>query len=189
MMCSRLAGQRAAFRTDASLIAALHARDAYAERHFVQHFTPSLRRYLVTRGVDEDDADDLLQLTFLRAFVSLGQFRCDAVLSTWLHGIAHYVFLMHLRAERRRIRREGLLCVSSEYELLPVTSDPYLAGRLHNALQQLRPLECRALLMHAAGYTHAEISECLDVAIGTSKALLHRARAGTSLSLAADRPV
>lgn len=171
---------------DVALIDALKRHDSFAESNLVRRFTPSLLHYFVARGVDVDDADDLVQVTFLHALRGLTTFRLDATLSTWLHGIANNVIRAHLRAVGRRERLASRLrasaCVSIAFER--DVGDPYVRARLRTTLETLRPAERSALLMHVAGFTHREIGILLSVAVGTSKALVHRARKRAQQSLA-----
>lgn len=147
-----------------------------AQYDILWQYSSTLLRHFRARGIDADDADDLLQLTFVQALQSFHTFRHDATLSTWLHGIARYVALNHFRVARARVKRASRLKNEAEFAILPIARDPYLAARLRQALAQLRPAERRAFLMHFAGFTHAEIARSLNVAIGTSKAMVHRAR-------------
>jgi len=62
-----------------------------------QHYRTSIFRYLYRMGGDYHLADELTQETFCRAFVSLKGFRGESTLSTWLFGIAYYVYTGYLR--------------------------------------------------------------------------------------------
>ena len=93
------------FSDDASLVERLRAGDAEAYEQMVRKFGGPLlataRRYLRS----EDDACDALQDAFLSAFRSMGTFRGDSRLSTWLHRILINSALMHLRAMRHRLEK------------------------------------------------------------------------------------
>ncbi|HSH45769.1 MAG TPA: RNA polymerase sigma factor [Longimicrobiales bacterium] len=124
---------------------------------------------------DEDLAREYTQETFIRAFDRLHQFRGDAKLSTWLHSITVSVTLNGLRKVKRTRTREveldpGLAGRSHR-------SEPGLADRLRTAIDGLPDIYRSVFVMHdVEGYTHEEIGETLDVATGTSKARLFRAR-------------
>lgn len=124
---------------------------------------------------DEDLAREYTQETFIRAFDRLHQFRGDARLSTWLHSITVSVTLNGLRKVKRTRTREvaldpGLAGRSNRPE-------PGLADRLRSAIDGLPDIYRSVFVMHdVEGYTHEEIGETLDVATGTSKARLFRAR-------------
>lgn len=127
---------------------------------------------------DEDLAREFTQETFVRAFGRLDQFRGDAALSTWLYSITKTVTLNGLRKVKRIRDRE----MDMEETPMPVQAresraEPDLRERLHAAIDRLPDIYRMVFVMHdVEGYTHAEIGSSLDVATGTSKARLHRAR-------------
>lgn len=128
---------------------------------------------------DEDLARDFTQETFIRAFGRLDQFRGDAALSTWLHSITVSVALNGLRRSKRQRGREVEL-EGAAAESVPARrrlADPDLRDRLYAAIDELPPIYRAVFVMHdVEGYTHAEIGGTLEVATGTSKARLFRAR-------------
>ena len=127
---------------------------------------------------DDDLARDYTQEAFVRAYEKLDQFRGDASFSTWLHSIAVSVTLNGLRKVQRHRKRERTL-EETPYLTAPVTTaEPDLKSRLKEAIDRLPELYRTVFLMHdLEGYSHNEIATALDVAEGTSKARLSRARA------------
>lgn len=135
---------------------------------------------LAYRMAGEDDlARDFTQEAFLRAYQRLGQYRGEAAFSTWLHAIAVSVALNGLRKLDRHRRRERALDEAAPLAAPePARPDPDLEARLHSAVDALPDIYRTVFLMHdLEGYNHAEIARSLDVAEGTSKARLSRARA------------
>jgi RNA polymerase sigma-70 factor, ECF subfamily len=92
---------------DASLVERLRNGDEGAFEQMVWTFGARLlataRRYLRS----EDDACDALQDAFLCAFKSIGKFKGDSKLSTWLHRIVVNSALMRLRAKRHHLETQG----------------------------------------------------------------------------------
>lgn len=148
-----------------------------SERAFVllyERFTPRLRgivrRLIAGTGVEEDD---VIQELWVRAMQRLETFRGEATLLTWLTGIV-------IRVIREAWRAEG--------RLLPVAGAPERAGAaradpvmdridLERALLTL-PVRLRAVVVlhDVEGFTHTDIAHQLDIAVGSSKAFLWRAR-------------
>ncbi len=119
-------------------------------------------------------ADDVLQDTFIRAWRALPQFRFESALATWLHRLAVNTALMDLRARRA----EGEPADEAVLADLPAR-DACQAQRidLERALETLPPRARAVLVLHdIEGWKHHEIAEALDMAVGSSKAQLHRAR-------------
>jgi len=119
---------------------------------------------------DRTRAEDLTQEAFVRAWQKLDSFRFGSQFGTWLHRLAVNVVLSELR------KRDD--------ETLDELPEPTVAARstglaidLERAIQTL-PTKARwVFVLHdVEGYKHAEIAEIAGIAVGTSKAQLHRAR-------------
>ena len=124
-------------------------------------------------------AEDLVQEAFLRAWQALPQWRGEAAFGTWLHRLAVNTALMDLRARRARPVLDG--DDDEDLEALPSSDSSghgaALAMDLERAVATLPPRVRAVLVLHdVEGWTHGEIGEALDMASGTSKAQLHRAR-------------
>ncbi len=125
---------------------------------------------------DPSLAEDLAQEAFVRAWRKLHTFRGDSAFSSWLHRLAVNVVLSRQRARRRREAR--LVPVEDpEVHQTPHTPRAGAGMDLRQAVGTLPPMERRVFVLHdVEGLRHAEIAEALGIAVGTSKAHLHRAR-------------
>jgi RNA polymerase sigma-70 factor (ECF subfamily) len=127
---------------------------------------------------DHDDADDIAQETFVRAYASLSSFRHEAGFGTWLHRIVTNLALDRLRQRRRAaertIRLEETLAVSQEDgSNMAVNAD--LRAHIERALYQLPTLQrAVVLLRHMDGLSTKQVSEILKCSEGTVKTHLHR---------------
>lgn len=122
-------------------------------------------------------AEDLTQEAFVRAWQALPSFRFESAVSTWLHRLAVNTALMELRARRSRP------VADDDEDALDGLSTPDTAGRavlgrdLERAVATLPPRARAVLVLHdVEGWKHEEIAEELGMAVGSSKAQLHRAR-------------
>ena len=122
-------------------------------------------------------AEDLTQEAFVRAWQALPSFRFESAVSTWLHRLAVNTALMELRARRSRPLADD------DEDALESLSTPDTAGHavlgrdLERAVATLPPRARAVLVLHdVEGWKHEEIAEELGMAVGSSKAQLHRAR-------------
>ena len=126
-------------------------------------------------GMNEARAEELTQEAFVRAWQKLGSFRFESAFSTWLHRLAVNVALMELRSRDPEDAVENDVL---EAALEPVT--PFCAGEradLEEAVAKLPPRARAVLVLHdIEGWKHEEIGRELGMAVGSSKAQLHRAR-------------
>jgi len=131
---------------------------------------------LVRRMLDADEADDLTQDIFVRAWQKLGTFRGESAFGTWLHRLAVNVVLGRrktLGIERGRYDQgENTLEGLSSRRGTPETTVDFeeALSRLPNGARQV------FVLHDVAGYRHEEIGRMLGVVPGTSKSQLHHAR-------------
>jgi len=130
---------------------------------------------------DRDLAYDVAQEAFVRAWRAIGRFRGDAKFSTWMHRITVNTALTH-RERRKRTRADALDAMYFEPEAEGLT--PERAGEsagtqasLEAALAALPdPLRTVVVLKDIYGWSHAEISEHLEITVTAAKVRLHRGR-------------
>jgi RNA polymerase sigma-70 factor (ECF subfamily) len=126
--------------------------------------------------LDADEADDVTQDVFIRAWQKLSTFRGESAFGTWLHRLAVNVVLARRKSvgvERRRFLAEDdpLDDVSGK----PVT--PELSLDFEEALARLPEGARQVFVLHdVEGYRHEEIARMLGVVPGASKSQLHHAR-------------
>jgi len=125
---------------------------------------------------DRGEADELTQETFVRVWERLGSFRGDSAFTTWLHRVTVNVVIGGLRSRGRwRDRFTGV-----EAEDFGAAVPAFSAGGdldLERAIARLSPQARLVFLLHdVEGYQHGEIADLTGLAVGTSKAHLHRAR-------------
>ena len=133
-------------------------------------------------------AEDLTQEAFVRAWQALPEFRFESAFSTWLHRLAVTTALMELRR-----RRSGPLFRDDEHLLESVGmqdsagNGTALSMDLERAVSSLPPRARAVLVLHdVEGWKHEEIARELGMAIGSSKAQLHRARQLLRVRLGAE---
>lgn len=131
---------------------------------------------LARRMTSADDADELTQDVFVRAWEKLSTFRGEAAFGTWLYRLAVNVILGRRAAMGRN--RERLQGGDEMLEGKPSRSaTPELTVDFESAIERLPDGAKRVFVLHdVEGYKHKEIAEMLGVTSGTSKAQLHRAR-------------
>jgi len=153
------------------------AFDELVKRHYRRVFT--LARRLVA---DADDAHDVTQEVFLRAYRSLDKFRGDAQLSTWLYRITANCAATHLGKSSRH-RHDALGDDEAIVDERPDSNPELLADaasvreRLDLAIAELPP-RLRAVVMLRDVYEmpHEVIATELGISESAAKVRLHRAR-------------
>lgn len=150
----------------------LDGRDEDAFRALFRRHTPRLYG-LTLRLVAgrRDEADDVVQEAWHRAAVRLRSFAWQSALSTWLAAIA-----INCARERRRANARAPGETTSSLADMPARLRRDGID-LDRAIARLPDGAREVLVLHdVEGYTHEEIAERLEIAVGTSKSQLSRAR-------------
>jgi RNA polymerase sigma-70 factor (ECF subfamily) len=128
--------------------------------------------------VGADDADDVTQDTFVRAWRALPAYRGDASARTWLLSIARRACADHVRAQVRRRRLLGL--ASMRDRSTPsrgLADDPAAASAVRDLVDSL-PEDRRSafVLTQVLGCSYADAAAICDVPVGTIRSRIARAR-------------
>ncbi len=156
---------------------------------------------LVSRMLgNREDAEDVAQETFVKAFSRLDTFNPSYKFSNWLFKIAHNTALDVLRrrgADRVIAGTPGLEdsdpVSSVADERSPAPDELAERAELHQdlewALARLRP-EFRSVIVlrHVEGRSYEDIAEILSLPLGTVKTFLYRARRELAVLLEQHRP-
>jgi len=169
---------------ESTLLASARAGDLSAFGEIVELQKRRVYRLALNLTGSHEDAEDLSQEAFVRAFSSLGSFRGDAQLSTWLYRITLNVYLDTRDGQRfRRGAGSGNWNDSGVLEQHDKNPGPdeaaattILRDHVANALGCLSPRERSVfVLRHYHDQPLKEIARILDVRVGTVKSLLFRA--------------
>lgn len=149
---------------------------------FQEHFEAVYR--FICRRVGPELAEDLAAETFATAYRRRGHYQPGrGSLRSWLYGIATNVLRNHWRAEQRLLQLDARLPAGSGRPPFSESADDrvlasLLAPRLAAALLSLTPEQREVLLLFAwAELSHEEIAAALQIAVGTARSRLSRARA------------
>ena len=170
--------------SDEELIARSREGDPAAFGEFIERHMAAVHRWM-TRAVGAEDADDLTQDVFLRAYRGLSRFRAQAPPRAWLAAIADNAIKNKYRS-RSRFRR--IFASDPSPDLLEDRATRAASpeesaradesrGTVHEALSKL-PLEFRLpiVLRDLEEWSYDEIAASLELPIGTVKSRIARGR-------------
>jgi RNA polymerase sigma-70 factor, ECF subfamily len=184
-------GQSPSRINDAELIRAAQQGDQAAFEELVRQYDQAVLRLALHLTGNEQDARDIYQDAFLKAYRNLGSFRFECSFYTWIYRIVTNLCLDHLR--RRQVRKEDSPVITDdsgqEYSLLDQVSDDRsgaspdkdlmrreLGKRIARALNRLTPRERMVFEMkHYQGLKLRTIGEALNTTEETAKNTLFRA--------------
>jgi RNA polymerase sigma-70 factor, ECF subfamily len=172
--------------TDAAYVARARSGDTDAFGVLVEHHSRSLFRLAFRMTGNEQDAEDVVQESFLRAYRQLGKFDERASFGTWLYRIAANCSLDLVRSKKRRSEQTAHIDPDMEDPIVSLPStDPTpervalsseVRERVADAMKELSATERTAfVLRHFEGMCIEEVSRVLDCQPGAAKHSVFRA--------------
>jgi len=165
---------------DPDVLARAQTGDMKAHETIFRTFSAPVYSLLARMTGSTVTADDLLQETFVEVMRSIGRFRGEASLATWIRKIAVSKCLMHLRSAWRN--RVTLFRDLGEdhlpFEPAAPCGAPLTQAQmdLERALARLSDTSRVVVILHdIEGYTHSEIAELMGQSVSFSKSQLARA--------------
>lgn len=158
------------------IIEKVGAHDRPAQSRLYALYKDSI--YTLAKRMVKDDqlAEQVLQDTFMEVFKSIHSFKSQSSLYTWMRVIAVRKSLKVLKSLENEILtwRDDISDIASHEIIDPPNVD---TERLENAFMLLSPgFRTVLTLYYLEDMSHKEISEYLNIAIGTSKSQLHHAK-------------
>ena len=123
---------------------------------------------------DHDDANDILQNTFMKAWVALADFQSKSKISTWLYRIAVNESLDHLRRQKTKVSADEDITVANR-----LLADDYFDGDetqalLQQAIAQLPDVQRTVFtLRYFDNMKYSEMSKLMNTSEGALKASYH----------------
>lgn len=167
---------------DAAAVALAVGGDEDAFRVLVERHSRRVFRLAFRMTGSAEDAEDVVQETFVRAYQQLARFESRSNFSTWLYRIGFNCSIDHLRS---RPKLEAVLAPEMLSELAPATPGPtsedvvfagQIGSRIQEALNSLSEQERAAFLMrHFQGCSIEEICAALGLKTNAAKHSIFRA--------------
>jgi RNA polymerase sigma-70 factor (ECF subfamily) len=172
-----------AVSNDAVLIAATLKGDTHAFGTLVRQYQDRLFTAVYHVIGDRQEAEDLTQEAFVKAFVNLASFQQQSSFYTWIYRIAFNLSATRRKRERPRIslesRREAVgaepldPAEPAEEQVLREEREAQLRAALADLSEESRTI---LVLREIEGCDYQTIAEIMSTPIGTVRSRLHRAR-------------
>ena len=173
---------------DAELVARLQAGSEAAFRTLVERYQDRIYRTVLALLRSPEEAEDVAQEVFVEVYQTIGRFRGEAALSTWLYRVATSRALNHRRMARAKKRFAYFTSLLGfDNRVLHEVPDHAHPQALLEGQQQLRhllahiarlpgPQQVAFTLRHEQDLSYEEIAAVLDTTVPAVESLLFRAR-------------
>ncbi|SFC12974.1 RNA polymerase sigma-70 factor, ECF subfamily [Flexibacter flexilis DSM 6793] len=151
-------------------------------------YAAALYNFAFRLTLDEDDANDLVQDTFLKAYRFYDSYQPDTNAKAWLYRILKNTFINEYRRKSKAPVKVDYQEVESFYnsddideqitnDLRTESVQDLIGDEVANALNRLDvDFRTAIILCDLEGFTYEEMAKILDIPIGTVRSRLHRAR-------------
>jgi len=172
--------------SDEELIARFQEGDEYAFEEIVNRFKDRLKNFVYRYLSNEEAAEDVVQETFLRVYQKKHMYRNIAKFSTWIYTIAGNLAKTELRKRKRRkmYSLSNLGLEDKDYEIPSEDFPPegavegeYTEQEIQAAIDELpEKFKTVIILRDIQELSYEEISNIVNVPVGTVKSRINRAR-------------
>ncbi len=168
------------------------AGDPIAFQALIAPHVDTVRRLARSFARSWDDADDIAQEALTKAFRSIGQYRGEAALSTWLYRVTRNACIDWYRSKTVKARESEEASDEASPDSRPgpesLLREKSRAEVLYAAIAQLEPTFRTALVLYdIEGLSYEEVAKVEQVPIGTVRSRLNRARKQLSELLRSSR--
>ncbi|MBE2201948.1 MAG: RNA polymerase sigma factor [Anaerolinea sp.] len=162
---------------DPRLIARIRQGDQEAFGDLYERYLDDIYRYVYYRVSNHQDAEDLTEQVFLKAWEGMHGYRSQVPFRAWIYRIAHNAIIDHYRT------RKGSLPLTEHTTLIDKNPDPEKqlmakdkAEQLACTINRLSPLHQHVLILRFInGFSMTEVAQILDRNVGAIRVLQHRA--------------
>lgn len=133
-------------------------------------------KYLISLTYDPSLSEDLLSETFIRAIKSIGRFKGDSSIKTWLFSIARYTWYDYLRKERKELPLHNLINLYINENIEKETVDKEVAERIIELLKEEDERNRDIVIMRINGYSYYDIGIKHNISESSARVINFRTR-------------
>jgi RNA polymerase sigma-70 factor (ECF subfamily) len=164
-------------KTDEEIIEIVRKKDKEVYREIIKRYEDKLTRYVGYLVSDEAEAADVVQETFIKAYIYINSFNTRKKFSSWIYRIAHNGAMNELKKNKKKVPMEGVeLDSGTDLEKEFIVKE--LKEDAHNCLKKMQVIYSEPLTLYfLEDKTYEEISDILRIPTGTVGARISRGKA------------
>ncbi len=165
--------------TDEQLVKKCLEKDALAQKQLFEHYSKRMMGVCLRYSQDAEEAQDVLQMGFIKVFEKLHMFNAQGSLEGWIRKIIVNTALDIIRKNKKFMNDVEMDKVDYQLHNSHENAVESLSAKdLLKIIQDMPPGFRTVFNMFAIeGYSHKEIADELNISVNTSKSQYSRARA------------
>lgn len=162
------------YQADIQLVARCLANEHRAQKELYDRYQKAMFTLAYRISNSFEDAEEILQDAFISAFRGLVNFKHESTLGAWIKTIT---VRTALKKTKHKWQAESIEDYQAEQDYINWGTEPVDPEYLEDIIQGLPPgYRSIFVLIEVEGYSHKEVSEMLNISIGTTKSQLFHAK-------------
>lgn len=162
--------------SDEELVDYVRKKDKESYAEVIRRYKDKLLRYALYLTEDEDKAEDVVQESFIKAYVNLNGFDTKKKFSSWIYRIAHNE-AMNVLNEKKQVVLNGDVDFDSGVDLENELVEKELKDKARYCLKRLPVIYREPLILYFFDEkSYEEISDVLRIPVGTVGTRINRAK-------------
>ena len=163
--------------SDEQLVDYITREDKELFSEIVLRYQEKLFRYANSLARDSDKAADIVQNSFIKAFVNLKSFKTEMRFSTWLYRIVHNEAINEIKKNRKQVEMPEGFDIESEGDMEVDFDRQEMIEKVRNCLVEIPVLYSEPLSLYfLEEKSYGEIADILRIPIGTVGTRINRAK-------------
>jgi RNA polymerase sigma-70 factor (ECF subfamily) len=163
--------------TDEQIVVEVRTKDKELYLEIVLRYQDKLLRYANSLSSDKNKSIDIVQNSFIKAFINLNSFNEKMKFSTWIYRIVHNELINELKKYKKEIRLDEEIEIESEENIELDFEKQEIKKEIENCLSELPILYKEIItLFFIEEKSYKEISDILRIPVGTVGIRINRAK-------------
>jgi RNA polymerase sigma-70 factor (ECF subfamily) len=169
--------EKSTHHSDEEIVALVSSKNQELYTVIVERYQSKLMRYIGTIVHDHAKASDIVQETFIKAFINLRSFDIHKKFSSWIYRIAHNEALNVMRKQYREVKFDDTIEFPSDEDVMDDFEQRETAEMLRKCIRDIPPLYSEPLALYILEEkSYEEISDILRISMGTVATRISRAK-------------
>ena len=162
---------------DEKLVKEIRSKDKELFRYIIDRYQNKLIRYVTYLVRDKNKAAEIVQETFIKAFINLNGFNINKKFSSWIYRIAHNQSINIIKKHYKEVQLNEKLNIFHSQDIEEEVNKKEMIKKIHKCINQISIRYSEPLSLHfLEDKSYDEISDILQIPIGTVGTRINRAK-------------